>query len=70
MVEVSCQDGSAGRVVLGTDGTARDNLPEALSFLEPTTCTVTVSIAANKASTGVHRTTFIQRPESPRPINL
>jgi hypothetical protein len=41
VVEVTCKDGSAGRAVLGVDDASQANLPEPLSFLEPTSCMVT-----------------------------
>jgi len=38
-VQVSCADGSTGRVVVGVRETGR-SLPEALSFAEPTDCSI------------------------------
>jgi hypothetical protein len=40
VVELSCADGSAGRVVLPADDLSDRALPEPLGFLEATTCTV------------------------------
>jgi hypothetical protein len=39
-LEVSCVDGSAGRVVLGVGNGEPEPLPDPLTFLEPTRCTV------------------------------
>jgi hypothetical protein len=41
VLEISCQDGSTGRVVLGADDLDEAGLPVPLSFVEPTRCTVT-----------------------------
>jgi hypothetical protein len=41
VIEVSCDDGSIGRVVLLTEDYSSVSLPEPLTFLEPTRCTVT-----------------------------
>jgi hypothetical protein len=40
VVELSCTDGSRGRVVLPASDLGDKGLPEPLGFLEPTTCTV------------------------------
>jgi hypothetical protein len=40
VLEVSCADGSAGRVVLAASDTGGAELPEPLTLGEPTTCTV------------------------------
>jgi hypothetical protein len=40
VVELSCRDGSSGRVVLPASDLSDKGLPEPLGFLEPTTCTV------------------------------
>ncbi|HLL67949.1 MAG TPA: hypothetical protein VK453_19875 [Micromonosporaceae bacterium] len=41
LLEISCLDGSTGRVVLGVDDLGEAALPESLSFVESTSCTVT-----------------------------
>jgi hypothetical protein len=41
IAEVTCDDGSAGRVVLPAQNTVHESLPDGLSFLEPTSCTIT-----------------------------
>jgi hypothetical protein len=43
VVEIACGDGSGGRVVLAAQNTLQESLPDELSFMEPTTCTITQS---------------------------
>jgi hypothetical protein len=45
VVEVACADGSAGRAVLGIQDVDAQDLPQPLSFAEPTTCRVNVPAA-------------------------
>jgi hypothetical protein len=54
VVEVSCGDGSAGRVVVAAGDGRQGSLPERLAFLEPTHCTVV------QASTGAGQTTVVK----------
>jgi hypothetical protein len=54
VVEVSCADGSAGRVVVAAGDGRQGSLPEQLAFLEPTQCTVV------QASTGAAQTTVVK----------
>jgi hypothetical protein len=53
VVEVSCVDGSGGRVVLGARSAGEATLPEPLAFLEPTTCTVTQTSTGAAATSRV-----------------
>ncbi len=54
VVELSCVDGSAGRVVLATDSPGQQaSLPEPLAFLGPTECTIAQPAAGGAARTSV-----------------
>jgi hypothetical protein len=63
IVEVSCVDGSAGRVLLAADDSSRATLPESLAFLEPTNCTVTQP-SSGAAQTSLVRVTAKLEPSS------
>ncbi|GII21152.1 hypothetical protein Pme01_07490 [Planosporangium mesophilum] len=54
VVEVSCADGSGGRVVLDPAADGPANLPEPLAFLEPTDCVV------SQPATGAARTSTVK----------
>ncbi len=60
VVEVACADGSAGRVVLGGHGAGQQSLPEALSFAEPTSCTITQQAAGTAGGAAVSTSTTLQ----------
>jgi hypothetical protein len=63
IVEVSCVDGSAGRVLLAADDGSRATLPESLAFLEPTSCTITQP-SSGAAQTSLVRVTAKLEPSS------
>jgi hypothetical protein len=63
IVEVSCVDGSAGRVLLAADDSSRATLPEALAFLEPTNCTITQP-SSGAAQASLVRVTAVAEPSS------
>jgi hypothetical protein len=63
VVEVSCVDGSAGRVLLAADDSGRATLPDALAFLEPTNCTITQP-TSGAAQTSLVRVTAKLEPTS------
>jgi hypothetical protein len=62
VLEVSCGDGSLGRVVLAAGQAGPADLPEALAFLEPTGCTIT-QVAAGLAEGGSVVTTASLDPD-------
>jgi hypothetical protein len=63
IVEVSCVDGSAGRVLLAADDSSRATLPDSLAFLEPTNCTITQP-SSGAAQTSLVRVTAKLEPSS------
>jgi hypothetical protein len=63
VLEVSCVDGSSGRVVLDA-GSADDGLPQPLAFLEPTSCTITQPATGAARTSEVKTTAAFDPPDS------
>lgn len=61
VVEVSCVDGSGGRLVLGPAVEEQAALPEPLAFLEPTDCVV------SQPATGAARTSLVKTSATREP---
>jgi hypothetical protein len=63
IVEVSCVDGSGGRLVLSADAGERAELPEPLAFLEPAACVI-AQPASGVGRTGTVRTSAVREPST------
>lgn len=70
IVEVSCVDGSAGRVLLAADDSGRTTLPEALAFLEPTNCTITQPSNGAAQASLVRATAVVEPSSGDGPLDL
>jgi len=70
VVEVSCTDGSGGRVVLGAQNTLQDALPEALSFLEPASCTITQPSSGAPEKGSVTASALLEPAAGNAPLSL
>jgi hypothetical protein len=70
VVEVSCVDGSAGRVVLGADDSGPQNLPEPLSFLEPTDCTISQPASGLVEGASVLASALLEPAPGNAPLSL
>ncbi|NJC63468.1 hypothetical protein HC028_02925 [Planosporangium flavigriseum] len=70
VVEVSCADGSGGRLVLAPDATGPVALPEPLAFLESTSCRIEQT-ATGAAGTSTVTVSAVRRPSTgDRPLEL
>lgn len=70
VLEVSCVDGSAGRVVLDTTEGASTGLPESLAFLAPTDCTITQPSTGAARTSEVKTTVALDPPAGDGPLSL
>jgi hypothetical protein len=70
VIEVSCVDGSAGRVVLESDEEHSSGMPQSLAFLAPTECTVAQRATGAVTSSEVTTSATLDPPGGDGPLAL
>jgi hypothetical protein len=70
IVDVSCMDGSAGRVVLQSDEEHSSGMPQSLAFLAPTECTIAQRATGAVTSSEVKTSATLDPPSGDGPLLL